>query len=111
MPDGASNVFFAGEKYLDPLMYYTGTDGADNDTCLEGNDWDVNRWVFAGYPPMRDTKGVNDSSCGFGSAAPSGRAFCLLRRPRATDQLSDFLHRYQSLGVRNDGTPPDDQWN
>ena len=38
-------MFFAGEKSLDPAVYYTGNDGADNDTCLEGNDWDVNRWV------------------------------------------------------------------
>ena len=56
IPDGQSNVFFAGEKYLDPDLYYTGSDGADNDTCLEGNDWDVNRWVMTGFPPMRDTQ-------------------------------------------------------
>ncbi len=63
-------MFFAGEKYLDPNMYYTGSDGADNDTCLEGNDWDVNRWVLTGYPIMQDTAGVNDCSPGFGSATP-----------------------------------------
>ncbi len=68
--DGLSNVFFAGEKYLDPNVYYTGADGADNDTALEGNDWDVNRWVATGFPPMRDTKGVNDMSSGFGRRTP-----------------------------------------
>ena len=43
--DGLSNTMFAGEKYLCPDCYYTGSDGSDNDTALEGFDWDVNRWV------------------------------------------------------------------
>ena len=76
IPDGQSNVFFAGEKYLDPALYYTGSDGADNSSALEGNDWDVNRWVTPGFPAPRDTRGVNDCSQGFGSATPRACSSC-----------------------------------
>ena len=65
--DGQTNVFLAGEKYLDPLVYYTGSDGADNDSCLEGNDWDVNRWVASGFPVLQDTPNFHDMSEGFGT--------------------------------------------
>ena len=107
IPDGESNVFFAGEKYLDPNIYYTGSDGADNDSCFEGNDWDVNRWVMTGFPPLRDTKGVNDCSTGFGSAHPAGChfVFCDGHVQMLSYQIS--FTTYQCLGVRNDGNPSD----
>jgi prepilin-type N-terminal cleavage/methylation domain-containing protein/prepilin-type processing-associated H-X9-DG protein len=111
IPDGASNVIFAGEKYLDPNVYYTGSDGADNDTCLEGNDWDVNRWVQTGYPPMQDTRGVNDCSPGFGSAHSSGCQFVFCDGSVKMLNYSINFATYQSLGVRNDGTPLDTTWN
>ena len=103
--DGLSNVFYAGEKYLNPDLYYTGTDGADNDTALEGNDWDVNRWVT--LPPMRDTKGQDTMSTRFGSAHPAGLnfVFCDGHVQLLSFQM-DFAS-YQSLGVRNDGNPSD----
>jgi len=104
IPDGQSNVFFAGEKYLDPAAYYTGADGADNDSCLEGNDWDVNRWVATGFPPMRDTRGVNDTSSGFGSAHPSGLHFVFCDGSVKLINYQINFATYQSLGVRNDGT-------
>jgi len=104
IPDGQSNVFFAGEKYLDPAVYYTGADGADNDSCLEGNDWDVNRWVAAGFPPKRDTRGVNDTSSGFGSAHPAGLHFVFCDGSVKLINYQINFTAYQSLGVRNDGT-------
>ena len=99
--DGLSNVFYAGEKYLDPLIYYTGSDGADNDTCLEGNDWDVNRWVTAGFPPMRDTPGVNDCSQGFGSAHPAGLHFVFCDGAVKLVSFQIDFATYQTLGTRN----------
>ena len=110
VPDGESNVFFAGEKYLDPLLYYTGTDGADNDTCFEGNDWDVNRWVMNGFPPLRDTKGVNDMSTGFGSAHPAGCHFVFCDGHVQLISFQISFTTYQCLGVRNDGNPASDNY-
>ena len=102
--DGLSNVFFAGEKYLDPNVYYTGTDGADNSSALEGNDWDVNRWVLTGYPIMQDTPGVNACSPGFGSAHAQGVQFVFCDGAVKLLSFSINFAVYQSLGVRNDGT-------
>ncbi len=102
--DGLSNVFFAGEKYLDPNVYYTGMDGADNNSALQGNDWDTNRWVLTGYPIMQDTIGVNDMSPGFGSAHPQGAHFVFCDGSVKLLSFSISFATYQSLGVRNDGT-------
>ncbi len=99
--DGLSNVFFAGEKYLDPAVYYTGLDGADNSSALEGNDWDVNRWVAAGFPPMRDTKGVSDCSEGFGSAHAAGCHFVFCDGHVQMINYQIGFTTYQVLGVRN----------
>jgi prepilin-type N-terminal cleavage/methylation domain-containing protein/prepilin-type processing-associated H-X9-DG protein len=110
IPDGQSNVFFAGEKSLDPAVYYTGTDGADNSSCLEGNDWDVNRWVMTGFPPVRDTKGANDCSTGFGSAHPAGMHFVFCDGSVKLLSYSINFTTYQCLGVRNDGNPPSDDY-
>lgn len=86
--DGTGNTFFAGEKYMNPQKYYTGDNGADNNSMLQGNDWDVNRWVrvdgvFSYNPPdvtspspsnivmpMRDTPGVGTCASGFGMPIP-----------------------------------------
>ena len=106
--DGLSNVFLAGEKYLDPNIYYTGADGADNDTAFEGNDWDVDRWVVTGFPPMRDTPGVNDMSSGFGSAHAQGCHFVFCDGSVKLISYQINFATYQSLGVRNDGTLSED---
>ncbi len=106
VPDGLSNVFLAGEKYLDPNIYYTysaGTPGAENNCALQGNGYDTNRWVFAA--PTRDLKATNTTSCTiFGSAHTQGfqMVFC-----DGSVKLLNFkidLLTYQSLGVRNNGT-------
>ena len=44
--DGSSNTLFAGEKYVNPNEYETGTDPGDNLSMYAGWDWNVNR--FAG---------------------------------------------------------------
>ncbi len=103
--DGLSNAFFAGEKYLDPNNYYNGADKGDSDSCLEGNDHDVNRWVSVStstpIPPMRDTRGADDGSYGFGSAHAAGLHFVFCD---GHVQLLSFQvdpKTYQCLGVRN----------
>jgi len=70
--DGLSNTFMVAEKYLNPLDYETGNDGADNDCIYEGNDWDTTRWcgVGADYWPRQDTPGLSDW-LNFGSAHPN----------------------------------------
>ncbi len=116
--DGLSNTMLAGEKYLCPDCYYTGTDGSDNDTALQGMDWDVNRWVTyvdpksgnvtnaSSFSPMQDTPGYN---CGagqgeyrFGSAHVEG--FHVVMCDGSVHFLSYLvdLHVYSYLGSRND---------
>jgi len=106
VPDGLSNVFLAGEKYLDPNIYNTystGAPGAENNCALQGNGYDTNRWVAAA--PLHDVKGTNTTTCNiFGSAHSQGfqMVFC-----DGSVKLLNFkidLPTYQSLGVRNDGT-------
>jgi prepilin-type N-terminal cleavage/methylation domain-containing protein/prepilin-type processing-associated H-X9-DG protein len=106
--DGLSNVFLAGEKYLDPTAYYTGLDGADNSSAFEGNDWDVNRWVASGFPIMRDTPGVGDCWTGFGSAHAQGCHFVFCDGSVRLLSYQINFATYQSLGVRNDGTASED---
>ena len=112
--DGLSNTMLAGEKYLCPDYYYTGTDGADNDSAFEGNDWDVNRWVTSidptsgnvtnagSYQPYRDTPGFNVCAPGFGSAHLEG--FNVVMCDGSVHSLSYLvdLHVYSYLGNRND---------
>ncbi len=72
--DGLSYCIFAGEKYLDPAYYYTGASGVENNSALQGNDYETNRWVAA--PPQQDALGVNTTNCTiFGSAHPAGYNF------------------------------------
>jgi len=72
IPDGDTYTYFAGEKYLEPPAYFTGKDGADNNSMYEGNDWDVNRWANLNLLPMQDTPGVDSMSSRFGSAHSDG---------------------------------------
>jgi hypothetical protein len=102
--DGISNTFFAGEKYLDPNAYYTGQDGADNNSNLVGNDWDVNRWGnSSSWMPLQDTVGVDDCWSGFGSAHTIGVHFLYCDGNVRLINYSINGTIYQNLCQRNDG--------
>jgi prepilin-type N-terminal cleavage/methylation domain-containing protein/prepilin-type processing-associated H-X9-DG protein len=75
IPRGSSNVYLLGEKYLNPAAYFTGTDGADNETLYVGFDNDIYRTTHA--PPQQDRRGYADTQI-FGSAhrAVANMAFC-----------------------------------
>ena len=115
--DGLSNTMLAGEKYLCPDCYYTGTDGADNDTAFEGLDWDVVRWVTgvdstglitnaSTCTPLQDTPGYNCGSgqgaARFGSAHVMG--FHVVMCDGSVHVLNYFvdLHVFSYLGNRKD---------
>jgi prepilin-type N-terminal cleavage/methylation domain-containing protein len=104
--DGLSNTFFAGEKYLDPLLYVTGGDGADNNSAMQGNDWDTNRWGNAGgWRPSQDREHYDDCSSRFGSPHVQGVNFVLCD---GSVRLISYLISgtvYQNLCSRNDGAP------
>lgn len=64
--DGLSGTLLAAEKYVSPDLYLT-SGGADNNSCFQGNDWDVNRWARSDLPPLQDRRGY-DAMQQFGSA-------------------------------------------
>ncbi len=112
--DGLSNTLLAGEKYLCPDKYFTGDDGADNDTAFEGNDWDVNRWVTyvdpasgkvtnaSSFQPYQDTPGFNVCASGFGS--PHVQGFNVVMCDGSVHLLNYLvdLHVFSYLGNRRD---------
>ena len=104
--DGASNTYFAGEKYLIPDHYETGVDGADNTSMYQGQDWDVQRWTQVGYPPHQDRPGVADWRA-FGSAHSSGfqAVLCDGSVQMISYSIDEQVHR--RLGDRRDGEPID----
>jgi prepilin-type processing-associated H-X9-DG protein len=69
IPKGLSNVFFVGEKYINPAHYETGLDPGDNESMFIGFGNDVNRVTFE--PPTRDRRNFTNSRI-FGSSHPSG---------------------------------------
>jgi prepilin-type N-terminal cleavage/methylation domain-containing protein/prepilin-type processing-associated H-X9-DG protein len=73
---GTSNTYLVGERYLNSLAYYDGSDPADNEVMYVGFDNDLYRSSATGRP-MQDTKGVSNTLI-YGSAHPGGfnMAYC-----------------------------------
>jgi prepilin-type N-terminal cleavage/methylation domain-containing protein/prepilin-type processing-associated H-X9-DG protein len=65
--DGTSQTYMIGEKYLDPVHYETGEDGADNETWCTGYNNDNFRTTFS--LPRQDTFGVGNDKI-FGGIHP-----------------------------------------
>jgi prepilin-type processing-associated H-X9-DG protein len=102
VPDGLSNTYLIGEKYLNPDYYETGQDGADDQNAYVGYDGDTDRCTQLGYPPAQDQPGLGDNDA-FGSphAAAFNAAFCdgsVHPIPYTID-----LEVHRRLGNRNDG--------
>jgi prepilin-type N-terminal cleavage/methylation domain-containing protein/prepilin-type processing-associated H-X9-DG protein len=62
--DGTSRTAMVGEKYQDPDNYFTGLDGADNQSIYSGHDSDNNGYtgrqtdgIAAAYSPRQDRAG------------------------------------------------------
>ena len=43
--DGLANTYLVGEKYLEPILYRTGSDPADNEAHYVGDNQDVTRYI------------------------------------------------------------------
>ncbi len=116
--DGATNTYLAGEKYLNPDCYETGTDYGDNEDALLGDNEDISRWTaysvnYTTTPttiqylaPFQDTPGAPGRWC-FGSAHANGfqMAFCDGSVTMINYTLDQEVHR--RLGNRSDGLPVD----
>jgi prepilin-type N-terminal cleavage/methylation domain-containing protein/prepilin-type processing-associated H-X9-DG protein len=98
VPDGASNTYMIGEKYLNPDSYYVGNDPADNESMYSGFNNDNHR--SAHWPPMQDTPGYGDIYR-FGSAHSGAfnMAFCDGSVRTINYTIKADIHR--SLGTRN----------
>ena len=112
--DGASNTYLLGEKYMDPLHYMDGQDGADNNPAFVGYDWDTERYSLYNATlkvwetPRQDTPGL-DASYDFGSAHSSGinMAFCDGSVHSISYSINDVIH--SCLCNRKDGMAIDAQ--
>jgi prepilin-type N-terminal cleavage/methylation domain-containing protein/prepilin-type processing-associated H-X9-DG protein len=114
--DGPSNTYLAGEKYLDPDHYSTGTDVADNECALTG--WDNDVYRTCRYDPTQniaetpklDTPGSPGISGDliFGSAHSSGCNFVMCDGSVHNISFSIDPETHRRLGCRNDGQIIDD---
>jgi prepilin-type processing-associated H-X9-DG protein/prepilin-type N-terminal cleavage/methylation domain-containing protein len=105
--DGMTNTFFAGEKWLNPYMYYNSTDAGDDNSMMEGFDHDVIRWCGVNQPLLQDLNlgnvVHNNQNNGFGSAHSSGANFVFCDGHVKLIPYSIDLTIYTHLGCRNDG--------
>ncbi len=115
--DGTSNTYLAGEKYLDPDYYETGSDCGDNEAVYNGDNEDVTRWttnpwdayegvitISGGLIP--DTTGMY-VRCNFGSAHDSGFHMALCDGSVQQMSYKIDLTVHKNLGNRKDGAAID----
>jgi prepilin-type N-terminal cleavage/methylation domain-containing protein len=102
--DGTSKTYMVGEKYLAPDNYFTGADGADNESMYNGFDNDTHRTTCLDvyHVPMQDTPGVGYGA-NFGSAHANSwaAAFCDGSVQWINYSINPEIHR--CLGNRSDG--------
>ena len=102
--DGASNTYFAGEKYVNPDHYTDGDLGSDNEWAMVGFDNDTSR--CGSTPPSQDTPGIDDGMH-FGSAHVNGCNFVFC--DGSVHTISYFIDQatHAHLCNRADGVPID----
>jgi len=115
--DGLSRTFFAGEKYLNPKFYRTGTDPGDDQSMYQGNGDDTNRWCNSQLMPKLDSPQPDFSEGSspennlpelelwwrFGGPHPAGVQFVMC--DGSVQQISYHIETsvYEHLGNRKDG--------
>jgi prepilin-type processing-associated H-X9-DG protein len=104
--DGASNTYYAGEKYLNPDNYFNGNDPADNETAYSGWDNDLYRDASNSWTPTQDTPG-NTNSHSFGSCHAGGCNFVFADGSSHMISYSIDPETHRRLACRNDGLPVD----
>jgi prepilin-type N-terminal cleavage/methylation domain-containing protein/prepilin-type processing-associated H-X9-DG protein len=116
--DGLNQTILLGEKNMDPNVYYTGTDPADNENLYVGFDNDTYRTACYdrtqpdsssnGKPPMQDTPGYQDQYR-FGSAHATNCNFVFCDGSvKSINYLVDALV-FANLCSRNDQNPIDEK--
>jgi hypothetical protein len=110
VPDGDSNTYLCGERYLNPDYYTTGNLCANDQGWNLGYDFDIMRWTYpdTDHKPMQDTPGLNSNGgcdVNFGSAhyAMFNMALCDGSVHAVSYDIDQELHR--RLGNRKDGLP------
>ena len=111
--DGTSNTYLLGEKNLNPEAYDSGTNAADNEAALMGDNGDVSRWTGADngdtvvwLPPLPDTPGYW-TWYEFGSAHSVGLNMSLCDGSVRVINYSIDPEAHRRLGNRKDGLPID----
>jgi prepilin-type N-terminal cleavage/methylation domain-containing protein/prepilin-type processing-associated H-X9-DG protein len=116
--DGTSCTYLAGEKYLSPDYYATGTYASDDQGWDSGWDWDTCRWTgadpfdpadattMAYYRPTQDTPGA-DFGRAFGSAHAGSLNMCFCDGSVQSISYSIDLDIHHRLGDRQDGLTTD----
>jgi prepilin-type processing-associated H-X9-DG protein len=101
IPDGTTNTYMIGEKFLNSDEYEAGTGLGDDQTVYSGDERDVVRFA-AGWPPSQDRAG-EDNTWGFGSAHQGGlnMAFCDGSVRVVNYSINKDVHRW--LANRADG--------
>jgi len=113
IPDGSSNTFLAGEKFMNPNWYFQATCGG-NEGYISGYDWDIIRW--AETPPVgvkmikRDDlfdDGNYGGTCDsrFGAAHPGGVNMLFCDGSVRTINYDVDMVMFQRACSRKDGLP------
>ena len=106
IPDGTTNTYLVGEKYLIADHYTDSPDSDDDEPIYCGMDFDMNRWTSTDVLPQQDRAGVS-APYSFGSAHAAGfnMAFCDGSVRSISYSIDPNTHA--NLGNREDGQPID----
>jgi prepilin-type N-terminal cleavage/methylation domain-containing protein/prepilin-type processing-associated H-X9-DG protein len=102
VPDGLSNTYFAGEKYLNPDWYDQALSSGDNQCMFIGHDYDNARFCSSQWLLRRDTPGY-DSMGSFGGPHPGGCQFVFCDGSVHSISFTVDSVVYQRLANRQDG--------
>jgi prepilin-type N-terminal cleavage/methylation domain-containing protein/prepilin-type processing-associated H-X9-DG protein len=108
IPDGASNTYLLGEKYVNPDNYEDGWDHADNESMYNGYDNDNHRTTYynaskgLAWTPRQDAPGAENMYV-FGSAHPDTCNAAMCDGSVRTISYSIDAETHRRLGNRKDG--------